>query len=1297
VRFGPGARLGTYEIVALLGAGGMGEVYRATDTRLGRDVALKALRADTSAHRDRLDRFRREAKTLAALDHPNIVTVFSVEQVGGVDFLTMQLVEGLSLDRLIPRDGLAVDRILAIATALADALAAAHERGIVHRDLKPSNVMVTREGRVKVLDFGLAKATEGVVEAGHTVVETRDGVVMGTLPYMSPEQVTGRAVDHRSDIFSLGVLIYEMVTGRRPFSGASSAELTSSILRDTPTPPDETRFDLPVDLLRIVRRCLEKTVTVRMQTARDVYNELRDLTRQSASGTAALSTARHLSVPRQGGVNSEEGSWIAVLPFRCRGAGTNVEALAEELTEAVATGLSRCADLRVFARSATSRYADEGVDVRGVGEQLGARYVMEGSVRHVDDVLRVGVQLVDAATGGQLWAETYTRPFRAAALFELSDEIVPHIVAAVTGVHAGAATTTTETPRPTRTTVGREGERQELRTAFKAARGGRGSIVCLTGEPGIGKTTVVEETLDDVAAAGAWTIARGRCSERLAGTEAYLPLLEALEGLVRNDDAIGQSMRELAPTWFAQVAPSAGRPPESSTLSAELRTASQERMKRELGVFVHQVSQATPLVLFFDDLHWADVSTVDMLSYLAAKLENQRVLIIVTYRPSDMLLARHPFLQIKPDLQARGILREIALGFLSIDDIAQYVALEFPGHRFDAAFASLIHEKTEGSPLFMADLVHYLRDCGAIAPQSGAWTMKQTLEDIASELPESVRGMIERKIAQLADDDRALLMAASVQGAQFDSAVVAQVLSLEPAGVEDRLETLERVHAFVTAIGEAEFPNRTLTLRYRFVHVLYQNALYASLRPTRRAALSAAVADVLVRGYGKQKTAIASQLAALYLAARDYVAAVEHYLLAAQHATRIFAHAEATTLAERGLELVDKLPEAERARHELRLRFRQGSSLMVLKGYGAPEVLDIHVRMHALAQQLGDEAQLLRAELGLSIVHVVRAEYAQAYALAGDALRRADAAHDLPMSVQACFCLGLCSEYRGNLAQARREFEQSIGTYDPGQHASIALYGAILNRAHLGRTIIMLGDHDAGRALLDEAMSAAEANRHPVGLVNTLTVLAFVDVLYRRMAEVLTTTDRMIALSDEHGYPYYRAIALVLRGLAMTIGTGDAAGIETMREGLAAHRAAETWQNHATYLILLAEALGETGRVDQALDSLDDAEAAISHSDERYYEPELHHLRGRLLLKRSAAASAEAEACLLRAIDIGRRQGARPWELRAALSLAKTWADQGRQDEAVPLLAEIYGRFSEGFDTPDLVEAKALLQRLRTE
>jgi len=431
-----GRTLSHYRINAAIGSGGMGEVYRATDTKLGREVALKVLPQKVASDPERLARFQREARAVAALNHPNVVTLYSVEESDGVHFLTMELIEGQPLNALIPAEGLPLERIVDIAGALAEALAAAHEKGIVHRDLKPGNVMVTNEGRVKVLDFGLAKDVGVDISNDATlssVGQTQEGIVMGTPGYMSPEQVSGRTIDHRTDIFSLGVMLHEMATGRRPFEAASWAELMSAILRDSPPLlVTDLRADLPADLARVIRRCLEKDPRHRVQTARDVSNEFRDMMRTAArSAPTPVSAAQATPASESGATRADEGFWVAVLPFKYAGSNSDLNALADGLTDDIITAMSRFSYLRVIARGSTARYAREAVDVRTAAKELGARYVMEGSLRQGASKIRIAVQLVDTISGAGLWAETYDRPFTSDTLLDLLDDVVPRIVSTV--------------------------------------------------------------------------------------------------------------------------------------------------------------------------------------------------------------------------------------------------------------------------------------------------------------------------------------------------------------------------------------------------------------------------------------------------------------------------------------------------------------------------------------------------------------------------------------------------------------------------------------------------------------------------------------------------------------------------------------------------------------------------------------------------------------------------------------------------------------------------------------------------
>ena len=295
-----GTSIAHYHIAEFLGKGGMGEVYAAEDTRLGRRVALKVLSRELAMDADRRERFEREARAVAALNHPNIVTIYSVEEAGGVPFLTLELVEGRTLDALIPPGGLPVDRILAYAIPLADAVGAAHQRGVTHRDLKPGNVMIGDDGRVKVLDFGLAKLKESNASLAASLPTqelTVEGRIVGSVAYMSPEQAEGKLVDPRSDVFSLGVVIFEMATSQRPFKGDTQVSLLSSIIKDTPSSLTDLKADLPRDLARIVRRCLSKDPEDRYQTAKDLRNDLRALKEDLSSGAVAAAVSDVHAVP----------------------------------------------------------------------------------------------------------------------------------------------------------------------------------------------------------------------------------------------------------------------------------------------------------------------------------------------------------------------------------------------------------------------------------------------------------------------------------------------------------------------------------------------------------------------------------------------------------------------------------------------------------------------------------------------------------------------------------------------------------------------------------------------------------------------------------------------------------------------------------------------------------------------------------------------------------------------------------------------------------------------------------------
>jgi eukaryotic-like serine/threonine-protein kinase len=417
----PGTRVAHYEIVGPLGAGGMGEVYRASDRTLGRDVALKILPEAMTHDVVRTERFRREARAVAALNHPHIVTIHSVEESGGLHYLTMELVDGASLDKRIPPEGLPVDALMTMALELADGLAAAHEKGIVHRDLKPANVMVTRSGRIKILDFGLAKIADlSGTGADDTIAHTSDGTVLGTMPYMSPEQIEGRPLDPRSDIFSLGVMLYEMATGARPFQGASQAALLTAILRDVPPPLDQRRAGLPDGFGLLIGRCLEKDRDRRLQAATALRDELQAVRQALTSGVASRSTQ---TAPRR------EKRSIVVLPFANMSPDAANDYLGDGLTEEIISDLAKVRALSVISRTSAMQLKGAKKDAKTIGRELGVQYVLDGSVRKAGNSLRITAQLVDAASDAPLWSEKFSGTMD--DVFEVQERVSREIVQAL--------------------------------------------------------------------------------------------------------------------------------------------------------------------------------------------------------------------------------------------------------------------------------------------------------------------------------------------------------------------------------------------------------------------------------------------------------------------------------------------------------------------------------------------------------------------------------------------------------------------------------------------------------------------------------------------------------------------------------------------------------------------------------------------------------------------------------------------------------------------------------------------------
>jgi adenylate cyclase len=586
-----------------------------------------------------------------------------------------------------------------------------------------------------------------------------------------------------------------------------------------------------------------------------------------------------------------------------------------------------------------------------------------------------------------------------------------------------------------------------------------------------------------------------------------------------------------------------------------------------------------------------------------------------------------------------------------------------------------------------------LREQGVIAEVDGRWTLARDVPDLRDELPESVRSMIQRKLERLDEADRRLLAAASVQGAEFDAALVAGVLPLDPVDVEERLQTLDRVHGIVRAVREHEFPDRTLTMRFAFVHILYQQALYGGLTPARRTSLSAALARALEARYGEAKGDVAADLAYLYEVGRDFERAAHQFWRAAQNAARVFAHRDAITLARRGLALVSTLPDTPaRAGLELPLQTTLGLQLQVTEGFAAPAAARAYHRARELCDRVGDSTHVFPVLWGLWLHAKVRSDLRTAQQRADELHTLARRLNDPDLALQAHQALGVTALCYGAPTSALRHVEQAAALYDPARHRTHSfLFGqdpGIICKAYGAVVLWLLGYPEQAQRQSEAAIDASR-ELSPSSQAVALHFAAMLHQMRRDAERVRACTDQSCAIAAEHGFSFWLAGGNVLGGWAEAASGHAEPGLERLRDGLRNWAATDSVTYQTYYLGLLAEVLNGQDRPGDALTILDEALALARQTDEGLYEAELHRLRGEAVL-RAHARVASAETDFRSALELARRRDARALQLRAAVSLARLWKDTGAPADAPARLRESYSFFTEGFDTPELRDARTL-------
>jgi predicted ATPase len=867
-------------------------------------------------------------------------------------------------------------------------------------------------------------------------------------------------------------------------------------------------------------------------------------------------------------------------------------------------------------------------------------------------------------------------------------------------------------PRPSPQLVGREDELARLHTLFSTALGGRRQAVFVTGEPGIGKTTLVEAFLAELELAGGVRIGRGQCVEQYGAGEAYLPVLEALGRMARDPDgdALVGTLRRYAPTWLLQL-PALLADADLEAVERRALGSTRERMLRELVEALDALCSERPLVLLLEDLHWSDSATIDLLAMFARRRDPARLLILGTYRPADVAAGEHPLKPVKQELQLHGHCEELTLEFLGEAAVGDFLSARLPGTSFPERLVQVLHRDTSGNPLFLVNLVDDWIARGRIREVDGRWDLAVSLDDVDSDVPHTLAQMVERQIERLTPHEQAVLAVASVAGAEF-SAALATVDRIDAEEAERSCAALTRRGHFLRAMGVSEWPDGTVAGRYGFIHALYRHVLYERVSIGRKVGLHLRIGARLEQAHGTRAGEIAGELAMHFEEGRDFERAVRYRRDAAHNALRHQGHHEAVSHASRALELLASLPESlERTQQELAVQTVLGAALLA-RGSTAPEVVRTYARTRELCTRAGTAPELFPALVGLFRYYISRAELPIARDLADRLLTLAQATADAEILLGAHNTAGIVSFYAGDFGEALAHLERGLQLYDERRQGAgrwPAFWGGheagVSCTVHAAWALWVLGNPTRAAARMRDALDRARSAGYPFALANACVFAGTFHALCGDADGVRRVADEAVLHSTEHGFELLLPLGDVLRGWWLSATGQREQGAAMIRSGVTAYRDNGAGIGLPTFLGFLAEAHAKSGRRDEGLVVVADALAMSEVSGAHYWDSELRRLQGALLLasasaprrpgrRESTSAESEAELCFESALEIARAQSARSLELRAATSLGRLWHGQGKTNEARALLSEIYGEFDEGFETPDLTQASELLEAL---
>jgi DNA-binding winged helix-turn-helix (wHTH) protein/tetratricopeptide (TPR) repeat protein len=842
---------------------------------------------------------------------------------------------------------------------------------------------------------------------------------------------------------------------------------------------------------------------------------------------------------------------------------------------------------------------------------------------------------------------------------------------------------------PARALVGRDQELARLQDALEAALARQRRAVFVTGEAGVGKTSLVEAFVAQVRDNAALLIARGFCLEHRGAGEPYMPVLEALGRLCgeREGAPLLEALRTRATTWLTQL-PWLLPQDEMEVVRRAALGATPERMLRELAEALEALTAETPLVLVLEDLHWSDDSTLDLVSRLARREEPAGLLLVCTYREGEGTVAA-----LQRELRVRGRCAELPLPFLSDDGVRQQLETRLPGGALPPALAGLVHRRTDGNPLFVQCLLDSWLERGTLELSEEGWKLRVEPSSLAEGIPDSLRELIEQDVSRLDADDLQALEAASLVGTKFASAAV-------PAPeVEARCTRLAREGRLVRSLTDVEW-GRGVSSRFAFIHDLHRELLYQSIPAGRRAELHRAVAERLEQGYGLDARERAAEIALHCVRGGNALGALEFLRLAAEQALRRSGHREAIIHLDealRQLKAARGVDEPERI--ELSLQAALGPALLLTEGFSSHRAELALRRALALAERLGDERRLAGSLYALATLMEYRGDYSASEQLLARSLALEPPRPDPSSDLEAHELMACSLFHQGQFSRAIEQAKRGLALYEPQRfHDGPAAFGedpAVSCHDWAGLALGCLGRFDEAEERIGAAIEMAGSPGRFYGLANALTHAARLDQLRGEPEAVERRARHALELAAEQGFAYQTAVARMLLGWALAVRGADEEALELLRAGLEAHRSTGAEMDRPYFLALLAEASIARGELEAARSAVTEALRFTGGGRSFFYQAELHRLRGELEVRAGDGLDV-AERHFRAGLDAARRQGARSLELRAALSLARALHAEGRDVEAEEALASLHDWLSAEDGSADLREARGLLQELST-